>query len=480
MPKLCVFAGTTEGREIAEFLAGQSADVTVCVATEYGETLLPQGEGLHISARPLPREEMAELFRRERFDLVIDATHPYAQSITKSIASACRETGTLRWRLLRGASGVSPEHTYVETVSDAAAFLSETEGNILLTTGSKELAGFSQLPGFAVLDMELRREGKSYTVDTIRELKAQYAHDELFLMMGTDMFLSFQDWYSPQEIARCAQLVCFSRYDADAENRAALQKQADTLEKLYGQRPVLLTNDCFDISSTEARRLLVFGIAEPYLPQAVLRRIEAQRLYGAGRDYRGLPFDELKTVSLSLHKKTRAAHAIGVCETARQMARQFGADEALAARAGILHDVTKALTGAQQLLLAEKYEVRLTDFERQNRQLLHAKTGAAIARTLFGECEAVCSAITYHTTGKTDMTTLEKIIYLADMIEPNRTYPGVDTIRAAAEESLDGGVLLALERTICYLQEEGFAVCEDSVRARDFLLRERNLTQHEA
>ena len=331
---------------------------------------------------------------------------------------------------------------------------------------------FENLPGFEVLNLEIRREGKSYTVDTIRELKAQYAHDELFLMMGTDMFLSFQDWYSPQEIARCAQLVCFSRYDADAENRAALQKQADTLEKLYGQRPVLLTNDCFDISSTEARRLLVFGIAEPYLPQAVLRRIEAQRLYGAGRDYRGLPFDELKTVSLSLHKKTRAAHAIGVCETARQMARQFGADEALAARAGILHDVTKALTGAQQLLL--------TDFERQNRQLLHAKTGAAIARTLFGECEAVCSAITYHTTGKTDMTTLEKIIYLADMIEPNRTYPGVDTIRAAAEESLDGGVLLALERTICYLQEEGFAVCEDSVRARDFLLRERNLTQHEA
>ena len=68
---------------------------------------------------------------------------------------------------------------------------------------------FENLPGFEVLNLEIRREGKSYTVDTIRELKAQYAHDELFLMMGTDMFLSFQDWYSPQEIARCAQLVCF-------------------------------------------------------------------------------------------------------------------------------------------------------------------------------------------------------------------------------------------------------------------------------
>ena len=382
-------------------------------------------------------------------------------------AQACKRALGLEWVLVIPAS--IPPHKQLTSGS------ASPEERLALTR-----LAFEKLPGFEVLDLEIRREGKSYTVDTIRALKEQYPHDELFLMMGTDMFLSFQDWYSPQEIAKCARLVCFMRYDADAENLAALQKQADMLERRYGQRPVLLTNDCFDISSTEARRLLVFGIAEPYLPQAVLRRIEAQGLYGAGHDYRGLPFDELQTVSLSLHKKTRAAHALGVCETARKMARQFGADEALAARAGILHDVTKALTGAQQLLLAEKYEVQLTDFERENPQLLHAKTGAAIARTLFGECEAVVSAIAYHTTGKPDMTTLEKIVYLADMIEPNRTYPGVDAIRAAARLDLDAGTRLALERTILHLQEEGFAVCEDSVRARDFLLRERNLTQHEA
>ena len=149
MSKICIFGGTTEGRKLAEFLSGQPCDVTVCVATDYGQTLLPEAEHVSVSARRLPVGEIVSLLTEKRFDLVIDATHPYAQSITKSIASACRETGTLRWRLLRGASGVSPEHTYVETVSDAAAFLSETEGNILLTTGSKELAGFSQLPGFS-------------------------------------------------------------------------------------------------------------------------------------------------------------------------------------------------------------------------------------------------------------------------------------------------------------------------------------------
>ena len=330
---------------------------------------------------------------------------------------------------------------------------------------------FSGMPGFTVLDLELRREGKSYTVDTLRELKAEYPQDTLYLMMGTDMFLAFQEWYCPAEIADLAQLVCFSRYDSDEKNRQTLEQQANTLEQLYGKRPILLHNDCFEISSTEARRLLFFGLAEPYLQEPVLTKITECGLYGAGADCKNLSFDALCARSLSLHKKSRVPHAEGVCRTAREMAQRFGADEALAARAGILHDVTKALRPAEQLRLAERLGLALTDFERENPQLLHAKTGAAAARAIFGECEAVCSAICWHTTGKPDMTKLEKIVYLADMIEPNRSYPGVDAIRSAAKDDLDAGVLLALERTIAHLREEGFAVCEDSVLAREFLLR---------
>ena len=149
MPKLCVFAGTTEGREIAEFLAEQSADVTVCVATEYGETLLPQGEGLHISARPLPREEMAELFRRERFDLVIDATHPYAKRITESIAATCAGTDTEYLRLLRPDTAAPENAVFVEDAAGAAEYLDRVDGNILLTTGSRELHAFASVRDFA-------------------------------------------------------------------------------------------------------------------------------------------------------------------------------------------------------------------------------------------------------------------------------------------------------------------------------------------
>ena len=82
MYKLCVFAGTTEGRELVEFLSSQNLSVTACVATEYGETLLTPRENLTISAQRLTREEMQALFSRENFDMVIDATHPYASVVT--------------------------------------------------------------------------------------------------------------------------------------------------------------------------------------------------------------------------------------------------------------------------------------------------------------------------------------------------------------------------------------------------------------
>ena len=149
MYNICVFAGTTEGRELIEFLSTQDISVTACVATEYGEALLGTADHLTVSAKRLPVKEIIELLRKNRFDLVIDATHPYAQSITRSIGSACEETQTEYLRLLRGASAIPADGVYVPDVSAAVEFLNTTEGNLLLTTGSKELAAFSALTGFA-------------------------------------------------------------------------------------------------------------------------------------------------------------------------------------------------------------------------------------------------------------------------------------------------------------------------------------------
>ena len=149
MYKICVFAGTTEGRELIRFLCAQGIRVTACVATEYGETLLEEAENLTVSAARLDGEAMAALLRREGFDLVVDATHPYAPVATENIARACGETGTEYLRLLRPASGTAEGAVYVPDVPAAAEYLAGTQGNILLTTGSKELGKFVSIPDFA-------------------------------------------------------------------------------------------------------------------------------------------------------------------------------------------------------------------------------------------------------------------------------------------------------------------------------------------
>ena len=149
MYKLCVFAGTTEGRELVELLADQPVEVTACVATEYGEALLPPRERLTVSNRRLTAEEMEALLRREHFDLVVDATHPYASEVTENIVRACRAAGVEYLRLLRGTDAAPEGAVCVPDIESAAAYLAGTEGNILLTTGSKELAKYAALPGFA-------------------------------------------------------------------------------------------------------------------------------------------------------------------------------------------------------------------------------------------------------------------------------------------------------------------------------------------
>ena len=148
MYKICVFAGTTEGREVVSFLQGQ-AEVYACVATEYGQTLLPRGEQVTVSAVRLSQEEMEALFRAHRFDLVIDATHPYADVVTRNICAACAATGTQYHRLLRADCAAGENAVYVPDIDGAVAYLAETQGTILLTTGSKELHRFAPLPDFA-------------------------------------------------------------------------------------------------------------------------------------------------------------------------------------------------------------------------------------------------------------------------------------------------------------------------------------------
>jgi len=145
------------------------------------------------------------------------------------------------------------------------------------------------------------------------------------------------------------------------------------------------------------------------------------------------------------------------------------ADMTDAARAGLLHDVTKALDGPLQLTICAEYGTILDDFSAENPKTLHALTGSFVARDVFGENEAVVNAIRSHTTGKGGMNTLEKIIYVADYMEPNRDFPGVEELRRLAYTDLDGALKLGLEMTLEHLKQQGAEVSPATRDALEYL-----------
>lgn len=145
--KILLFAGTTEGRELAEYLVERKVKVHACVATPYGESLLPKNRLLSISHQRLDECQMRELITEFAPRYVVDATHPFAKEVTENIKRACIEVKAPYIRLLREA-GQAGESVRVEDVEAAVEYLEGTSGNILVTTGSKELENYTRLTDY--------------------------------------------------------------------------------------------------------------------------------------------------------------------------------------------------------------------------------------------------------------------------------------------------------------------------------------------
>ena len=321
-------------------------------------------------------------------------------------------------------------------------------------------------------DIELHRTGKSYTSDTLQTLHEQYPDAELWLLMGSDMFLSLHTWHEPEVICALAHIAAFSRVEEDI--RAAMERQKQTLEQQYRAEVALLNNpQLIELSSTDVRAALAAGRGSELVPEAVWGYIRREHLYGTQADLKHLTVEELRPIAMSYLKPKRMPHVLGTAEEAARLARRYGADETQARVAGLLHDCTKKLDMAEQLALCGQYGIVLDPLEQKALKLLHAKTGAAIARHVYGVDDAVYQAILYHTTGRAGMSLLEKILYLADYIEPSREFandPDVVRLRETVYEDLDRGLLLGLTMTIDEMVGMGNPVHHDTLDARDDLI----------
>ena len=319
------------------------------------------------------------------------------------------------------------------------------------------------------LDIELERGGRSFTSDTLAQLREQYPDSELWLLMGTDMFLTLQTWHEPEKILSLAGVAAFGRTEEDTEE--LFSAQLDYLYRTYPQARIftLTLPGVIDVSSTELREKLAKGQGANLLAPAVYGYILREGLYNTNADLKHLPLSQLRPVALSYLKHKRIPHVLGTEQEAIRLAERYGADVEKARAAALLHDCTKKLDMPAQLALCEQYGIELDELEQKALKLLHSKTGAAIARDVFGVDDDIYSAIWYHTTGHAHMTKLEKIIYLADYIEPSRDFPGVDTLRKVCYEDLDKGLLLGLEMTIEEMTAMGNPVHRATVEARDWL-----------
>ena len=301
-------------------------------------------------------------------------------------------------------------------------------------------------------------------------LREQYPDDTLYLLMGSDMFLSLHNWRRPEAIMAMAHIAPFSRETEDES--AAFAAQSARLEREFGAQVTVVPNpQVVELSSTEVRAALAQGGGEDLLPPPVWGYIRREHLYGTHTDLTHLTPEELRPIALSYLKPKRMPHVLGTEQEAVRLAERYGADVTKARIAALLHDCTKKLDMDEQLALCKKYHIPLDELERKALKLLHSKTGAAIARDVFAVDDDVYNAILYHTTGKPDMTLLEKIIYLADYIEPTRDFPGVEALRRTVYEDLDRGLLMGLTMTIDEMEEMGNPVHHMTRDARDYLMK---------
>lgn len=288
--------------------------------------------------------------------------------------------------------------------------------------------------GFDVCDWEVKRSEYSYTLNTLRYFKKIYPGDELYFIIGGDSMRHFYEWHKPEEILKLCTILYYDRGGNDSE--------CDFAKKIHGEN--------INISSTHIRDMVKAGEdITGLVPDCVRDFIKQNELYNVPDCFE----DKLR----SMLKPERFRHSLGVRDTAEELAKIYGADTDKARIAGLLHDNAKNMDN--MLERCDDLEVELDDTERSNIGLIHAKLGAETAKCIFGITDSeIISAIRWHTLGRENMSLLEKIIFVADLVEPGRTFADAPQLRKLAYRDINKAVYECVSATIAINKQRGATV----------------------
>lgn len=310
------------------------------------------------------------------------------------------------------------------------------------------------LPNTDVSDLEILKEGRSYTLDTIRMVKAKYLEPtDIYLIYGSDIIYDLEKWHEPEALlAECTMLLAV-RGDDD-ENR--ISKIANRLNRKFNAHIELFSAPRIELSSTHIRELIITDNDwEKTVPGPAASVINKNGFYKFITSLNRLNSHE-RSMIVNLERSIwpwlthkRLLHSANVMLYAIDLAAKHGVDLMKTATAGLLHDCAKCLPHDQLM----NYAARAGDDQLMQAELAHGPAGAVMAKELFGIDDTdVLQAIHFHTTGRAGMTQLEKIIFLADKIELGRTYEDLDPIREAAKSDLDKAMIICLSEVEYFLE----------------------------
>ncbi|HAL74452.1 MAG TPA: nicotinate (nicotinamide) nucleotide adenylyltransferase [Clostridiales bacterium] len=315
---------------------------------------------------------------------------------------------------------------------------------------------FAGDPHFEVSDLEILRAGPSYTLDTIRQTKHQLPADaELFLVYGSDILNDIEKWHQPAAImSECALLLGVRGGSSQSDSKA---KAADLCQR-YSARISFFDAPKIELSSTLVREAAAAGHAfQSWVPEKVARTISKHKLYQYQSDMMAVSKPLTDQLSLlerqiwPLLDRKRLLHSLNATVYALHLARIHAVDLTQAGVAALLHDCAKCLPRHE----TQMYARLMGDDALLDRELAHGPAGAWLARERFGvDDPAILRAIHYHTTGSPGMTSLDKIIFIADKVEPARTYDNLDEIRRLVEFDLDAALKICLSEIDLFLKRE--------------------------
>lgn len=322
-------------------------------------------------------------------------------------------------------------------------------------------------PYFKLSNIEIDSAETSYTYLTLEKLSEQYPDTKFYFIMGADSLDYLEEWSHPEIICQKAVILCAVRDNMDIPE---IKQKITALKKLFQAEIYPISGGRTDISSTMLRTQIAANNSRPeLLPEAVWNYIAAKKLYqsdtekylmSAGAECIMINTAEIRKKLKKKLDRGRYEHTEGVMYTAACLAMAHGYSIEQAMLAGLLHDCAKCIPNDKKLLLCKENDIPITAVEYENPQLLHAKLGAYLAETEYGiKNPQILHAIKVHTTGEPAMSTLDKIIYIADYMEPTRDRAAnLNYIRQLSFKDLDACMAQILYDTLKYLSSRGSSI----------------------